>query len=81
MKAYGMALVLNREMGVRTDVHTDDEGIDYLRVVSSLGSSQLDNLQALTSANSWEVEYKGRPDEIYPFLAVVPSEGEGVQSG
>jgi hypothetical protein len=78
MKAYGLAVLLRNELGLRTEVLVKDESeADHLRVISSLTATQLNELQAIAEMHKWEVAHKGRPDEVDPYLAVVPKSERG----
>ena len=79
MKAFGLSLVIRKEMGVRTEVYSEDyDETYYLKVTSALEAEQLHKLQNLAEVNGWDLLYRAfRPDDRY--LAIVPSEvGEEV---
>jgi hypothetical protein len=87
MKAYGLAVLFRNSLGVRTEVLTEDESeTDYLRIISSLTATQLNQLQTLADMNGWEIAYHcwySGKDSMFPgteaFLTVVPKGGEVCQ--
>jgi hypothetical protein len=76
MKAYGLAVLIRNSMGTRTEVLTEDENeAEFLRIISSLTATQLNELQTLAEMNGFEIAHRGRPEEVDPYLALVPKGG------